>query len=146
MKLAHEWCLCIKRYFTMKPVAPRCYLISISAHFSASALISRNARLDTGPLWARQHKTAVRRVKTTPPAQPWASHVTTAYWKNEQITRAEHIRQSLHKMMRAAAIRPKRSARFGLMAKKSLHGFAIDYRRAHPTLLRKWQMPPVACT
>ena len=32
----------------MKPVAPRCYLISVSAHFSASALISRNAGVDKG--------------------------------------------------------------------------------------------------
>ena len=30
-------------------------------------------------------------------------------WKNEQITCAEHIRQSLHKLMGAAAIRPKQS-------------------------------------
>lgn len=130
----------------MKPVAPQCYLISVPAHFSASALISRNAGRDTGPLLARQHKTAARRVKTTPPAQQWASHVTTVYWKNEQITCAERIRQSLHKMMGAAAIHPKQSGRFGLITEKSLRGFAIASRYAQLTLLRRWQMPPVACT
>jgi hypothetical protein len=118
----------------------------MTARFSARALIFDNAHRDAGPLLVRQGNAVARWIKTTPAAQPWASHLTTAFWKNEQISRAEQIRQSLHKMIGAAAIRPKQSGRFGLMTKTSLRGFAIDYRRAHATYLRKWQEPPVVCT
>jgi hypothetical protein len=118
----------------------------MTARFLTSTLIFDDAHRDAGPLLVRQGNAVARCIKTTPPAQPWASHLTTAFWKNEQISRAEQIRQSLHKMMGAAAIRPKQSGRFGLMTGKSLRGFAVDYRRAHATYLRKWQEPPVVCT